>query len=59
MTVPDLGDASSKTSCTVVSPWHGSTFALDDGAVINGPATQNQPVFEVHEADGRVAVKAG
>jgi Rieske Fe-S protein len=26
---------------SVVCPWHGSVFALDDGRVLNGPATHN------------------
>jgi nitrite reductase/ring-hydroxylating ferredoxin subunit/uncharacterized membrane protein len=43
---------------SVVCPWHGSEFALDDGRVINGPATQNQPCLIVRERDGRIEVKA-
>jgi len=43
---------------SVVCPWHGSEFALDDGHVINGPATQNQPSLEVRERDGEIAVRA-
>jgi nitrite reductase/ring-hydroxylating ferredoxin subunit len=42
---------------SVVCPWHGSEFALDDGHVINGPATQNQPCLDVRERDGRIEVK--
>lgn len=42
----------------VVCPWHGSEFALEDGRVLNGPATQAQPVFEVREQDGSIEVKA-
>ena len=42
---------------SVVCPWHGSEFALDDGHVINGPATQNQPAFDVRENAGRIEVK--
>ena len=42
---------------SVVCPWHGSEFALDDGHVINGPATQPQPVFDVRERDRRIEVK--
>jgi nitrite reductase/ring-hydroxylating ferredoxin subunit/uncharacterized membrane protein len=42
---------------SVVCPWHGSEFALDDGRVLNGPATQAQPVFEARERDGRIEVK--
>jgi nitrite reductase/ring-hydroxylating ferredoxin subunit/uncharacterized membrane protein len=40
-------------------PWHGSTFALDDGEVLRGPATANQPRFEVRVVDGRVQARAG
>jgi nitrite reductase/ring-hydroxylating ferredoxin subunit/uncharacterized membrane protein len=40
-----------------VCPWHGSEFALEDGAVINGPATQNQPVLAVRERAGQIEVK--
>ena len=42
---------------SVVCPWHGSEFALDEGDVINGPATQPQPVLDVRERDGRIEVK--
>jgi nitrite reductase/ring-hydroxylating ferredoxin subunit/uncharacterized membrane protein len=42
---------------SVVCPWHGSEFALDDGSVLNGPATQNQPCLAVRERDGRIEVK--
>ena len=43
---------------SVVCPWHGSEFALDDGRVLNGPATVNQPCFAVREAGGRIEVKS-
>jgi nitrite reductase/ring-hydroxylating ferredoxin subunit len=43
---------------SVVCPWHGSEFALDDGRVLNGPATQNQPCLIARERDGRIEVKA-
>ena len=43
---------------SVVCPWHGSEFALEDGRVINGPATQDQPCLAVRESDGRIEVKA-
>ena len=42
---------------SVVCPWHGSEFALDDGRVINGPATQSQPCLEVREHAGQIEVK--
>ncbi len=43
---------------SVVCPWHGSEFSLDDGHVINGPATQQQPTFDVREARGQIEIKA-
>jgi nitrite reductase/ring-hydroxylating ferredoxin subunit/uncharacterized membrane protein len=43
---------------SVVCPWHGSEFALNDGSVLNGPATQNQPCLITRERDGRIEVKA-
>ena len=43
---------------SVVCPWHGSEFALDDGRVLNGPATHDQPCLVVRERDGRIEVKA-
>jgi nitrite reductase/ring-hydroxylating ferredoxin subunit len=44
---------------SVVCPWHGSEFALDDGRVITGPSTHNQPCLHVREREGRIEVKAG
>jgi nitrite reductase/ring-hydroxylating ferredoxin subunit/uncharacterized membrane protein len=44
---------------SVVCPWHGSEFALDDGRVLNGPSTHNQPCLVVRERDGHVQVKVG
>jgi nitrite reductase/ring-hydroxylating ferredoxin subunit len=38
-------------------PWHGSTFRLDDGTVVRGPATAPQPAFETRVSDGEVAVR--
>ena len=43
---------------SVVCPWHGSEFALKDGRVLNGPATQNQPCLVVRERDGKIEVQA-
>jgi len=42
---------------TVVCPWHGSCFALDDGHVVNGPATHRQPWFEVRIRDGQIELR--
>jgi nitrite reductase/ring-hydroxylating ferredoxin subunit/uncharacterized membrane protein len=38
-------------------PWHGSVFSLKDGSVINGPATESQPVFDVRIRNGQIEVK--
>ena len=41
----------------VVCPWHGSTFRLDDGAVVRSPATAPVPVFEVRRDGSDVLVR--
>jgi nitrite reductase/ring-hydroxylating ferredoxin subunit/uncharacterized membrane protein len=43
---------------SVVCPWHGSEFRLEDGRVLNGPSTHDQPRLEVRERGGRIEVKA-
>lgn len=42
---------------TVVCPWHGSRFSLEDGRVIDGPATRAQPPLEARLRAGRVEVR--
>jgi nitrite reductase/ring-hydroxylating ferredoxin subunit/uncharacterized membrane protein len=42
---------------TVVCPWHGSRFSLEDGRVIDGPATHAQPCLPARARDGRIEVK--
>lgn len=49
--------AGSGEAACVVCPLHGSTFRLYDGAVVHGPATAPQPVFEVRESEGRILVR--
>lgn len=41
---------------SVVCPWHGSEFRLDDGAVLKGPSTHAQPCFAVRERNGQIEV---
>jgi nitrite reductase/ring-hydroxylating ferredoxin subunit/uncharacterized membrane protein len=43
---------------SVVCPWHGSEFALDDGRVLNGPATEPQPRFSIRERAGQIEIAA-
>jgi nitrite reductase/ring-hydroxylating ferredoxin subunit len=42
---------------SIVCPWHGSRFALEDGRVLDGPATLPQPCFETRLRDGYVEVR--
>jgi nitrite reductase/ring-hydroxylating ferredoxin subunit len=41
----------------VTCPWHGSTFRLSDGEVMEGPAASPQPVFETKTVDGGIRVR--
>jgi len=43
---------------TVVCPWHASRFSLDDGRVIDGPATHPEPCFEARVNNGTIEVRA-
>ena len=40
----------------VTCPWHGSTFSLQDGSVVHGPATSPQPSFLTRVVAGEVQV---
>lgn len=39
-------------------PWHGSRFALEDGSVLEGPATSPQPCFETRIAGGSIEIRS-
>ena len=41
----------------VTCPWHFSRFALEDGAVVAGPATAPQPRYSVREEGGTFSVR--
>ncbi|WP_344829276.1 Rieske 2Fe-2S domain-containing protein [Actinocorallia longicatena] len=42
----------------VVCPWHGSTFRVADGSVVDGPATGRQPAFDTRVLEnGTVQVR--
>ena len=43
--------------CSVRCPWHQSIFSLQDGSVIDGPATQPQPKFDVRVNAGQIEVR--
>jgi len=41
----------------VICPWHGSRFALDSGAMLDGPATVPQPRYEARVRGGQIEVR--
>lgn len=43
--------------CSVRCPWHQSIFSLKDGSVIDGPATQPQPQFDVRTHNEQIEVR--
>jgi nitrite reductase/ring-hydroxylating ferredoxin subunit/uncharacterized membrane protein len=45
-------------NCDVTCPWHASRFALDDGRVLDGPATFPQPTYETRIHNGQIEVQA-
>jgi nitrite reductase/ring-hydroxylating ferredoxin subunit/uncharacterized membrane protein len=42
----------------VTCPWHLSTFSLEDGTVLRGPATAPQPAYQARVEGGRIEVRA-
>ncbi len=42
---------------SIVCPCHGSRFSLDDGRLLNGPATFPAPRFDVRVKDGQIEVR--
>ncbi len=41
----------------VTCPWHASRFCIANGRALSGPATFDQPLFDVRESDSAVEVK--
>ncbi len=41
---------------TIVCPWHGSQYRLEDGTVVHGPSPYAQPHYEVRVRDGQIEV---
>ena len=46
------------TGTAIMCQCHGSRFDIVTGAVINGPATQALKVYEVHEAERSIRIRA-
>ncbi len=42
----------------VQCPWHGSRFAVEDGHVVDGPATHPQPSCETRVRNGQIEIKS-
>jgi len=42
---------------TITCPWHHSVFAVEDGALVHGPAAYPQPAWDTRVRDGRVEVR--
>ena len=42
---------------SVICPWHGSQFALVDGAIIHGPASVQPPLYETRVQNGQIEVR--
>jgi nitrite reductase/ring-hydroxylating ferredoxin subunit/uncharacterized membrane protein len=42
---------------TVTCPWHLSTFRLEDGVVLRGPATAPQPAYDMSVQDGKIRIR--
>ena len=43
---------------SIVCPWHGSRFCLKTGNVLDGPATANEPAFDMKVEDGKIFVRS-
>lgn len=41
----------------VTCPWHGSSFRMSDGAVVNGPAVYAEPAFAVRVRSGKIELR--
>jgi nitrite reductase/ring-hydroxylating ferredoxin subunit len=52
-----LHDGTLHDGC-VTCPLHGSTFRLEDGSVVRGPAAYPQPALETRVRDGQIEVRA-
>ncbi len=50
-------DEGSVKDSVVTCPWHGSSFCMVDGGVVNGPAVYAEPTFAVRVRDGNVELR--
>ncbi len=52
-----LSEGTLLEGCKVRCPWHNSVFSLADGSVVEGPATEPQPTFNVRVREGKIEVR--
>jgi nitrite reductase/ring-hydroxylating ferredoxin subunit/uncharacterized membrane protein len=52
-----LAEGTQEEDC-VRCPWHGSRFSLEDGHVVEGPATFGLAAFDTQVAGGAISVRA-
>jgi len=52
----DWSDTHRRQLCHL--PWHGSIFRFLDGAIVRGPATSQQPRYDVRVAGDNIEVRA-
>lgn len=50
-------DEGSVKDSVVTCPWHGSSFCMADGSVVNGPAVYAEPTFAVRVRNGNVELR--
>jgi nitrite reductase/ring-hydroxylating ferredoxin subunit len=50
-------DAGEVRDGSIVCPWHGSCFRLEDGSVARGPATSPQPTYETRVRGNLVEIR--
>ena len=43
---------------SIICPWHGSRFCLEDGRVLDGPAVFPERTFDVRVREGKIQVRA-
>lgn len=52
-------DEGRRSGDCVTCPLHGSTFRIDDGSIVRGPASSPQPAFEARIVDDDIEVRSG
>jgi nitrite reductase/ring-hydroxylating ferredoxin subunit len=53
----EIGENDDEGHPSVICPWHGSTFALNDGRIITGPSAYPQPCFETRVRNSQIEVR--